>query len=412
VLERPDLDRSPLYLRTDLVFGLTSGGSVGHIAGVLNNLASFGAQPVFASTDTIPTVDPVLETWVIRPNGRFRDFPSVQAIAFNGTADLHRRLAGRRPSFVYQRYSLNNFMGAELSAELGVPFALEYNGSEVWIQRVWGSGTRLPNQDLSEAIELFNLHRATVIVVVSDVMREELVGRGIDERRILVNPNGVDVDRYRPDIDASDIRTSLGLHGKTVLGFIGTFGPWHGAEVLAGAFGELLRRYPQYRETTRLLMIGDGDRLAETVRRIEVGGASDQTVFVGRTRQEDGPRYLAAADILVSPHVPNSDGSRFFGSPTKLFEYMAMGRAIVASRLEQIGDVLEHDQTALLVEPGDVDQLVEGLRTVIDDPKRRERLGAAARAVAVERHTWRAHTERIIDRLMHAEASEAGAAHA
>src|SRR5207237_125725 len=77
--------------------------------------------------------------------------------------------------------------------------------------------------------------------------------------------------------------------------------------------------------------------------------------------QDDGPEHLAAADLLVSPHVTNPDGTPFFGSPTKLFEYMAMGRPIVASDLEQIGQTLEHGRTAWLVPPGDVEALADAM---------------------------------------------------
>ena len=66
---------------------------------------------------------------------------------------------------------------------------------------------------------------------------------------------------------------------------------------------------------------------------------TEECLFTGLIPQEKGPQYLAVADILVAPHVPNPDGTPFFGSPTKLFEYMAMGRGIVASNLDQIGEV-------------------------------------------------------------------------
>jgi glycosyltransferase involved in cell wall biosynthesis len=148
------------------------------------------------------------------------------------------------------------------------------------------------------------------------------------------------------------------------------------------------------------MMIGDGPRQAETKRRIRAVNADPETVFVGRTVQEDGPSYLAAADILVAPHVPNADGTPFFGSPTKLFEYMAMGRAIVASDLDQIGEVLSHEETALLVTPGDPRALADAIQRLVDDPELRRRLGEAARARAVEAHTWRAHTQRIVDALI------------
>jgi glycosyltransferase involved in cell wall biosynthesis len=136
------------------------------------------------------------------------------------------------------------------------------------------------------------------------------------------------------------------------------------------------------------------------VRRIlSEGGALDATTFTGLVPQEDGPAYLAAGDVLVSPHVPNPDGTPFFGSPTKLFEYMAMGKGIVASNLDQIGEVLEHEKTALLVPPGDVNALAAGMARLCEDRILRECLGAEARRAVLERHTWRAHTRHTIERL-------------
>ena len=103
--------------------------------------------------------------------------------------------------------------------------------------------------------------------------------------------------------------------------------------------------------------------------------------------QAEAPIHLAASDVLVSPHVPNADGSPFFGSPTKLFEYMAAGKAIIASDLEQIGDVLR-DDLAVLVTPGDSDDLARALRDLAANPARRAELGARARARVLEQYTW------------------------
>ncbi len=96
--------------------------------------------------------------------------------------------------------------------------------------------------------------------------------------------------------------------------------------------------------------------------------------------------------------MPNADGTPFFGSPTKLFEYMASGKPIVASDLDQIGDVLR-DGAGLLVRPGDAADLAQGLRVVVDDPDLRSRLGTVARTRAVERYTWRHHTQAVLDAL-------------
>jgi glycosyltransferase involved in cell wall biosynthesis len=394
-----DVRNQPLYLRSDLSFGIRAGGSVGHIAGVVNTLRDFTAPPIVITTDDVATIEPSIERHLVAPSEAFWNFAELPSFVLNRTLEpeIPKALAGRKPSFVYQRYSLNNFTGLKVARQLQVPFVLEYNGSEVWVSRYWGRP--LKYEALSRRVESLNLRAADLLVVVSQPIKDQVVALGVDERRVLVNPNGVDVDRYRPDLDGTAVRARYGLHDTTVIGFIGTFGPWHGAEVLAHAYVKLRASHPELASRLRLLMIGTGATLNEVRRILSDGGALDATVFTGLVPQEDGPQHLAACDVLVSPHVPNSDGTPFFGSPTKLFEYMAMGKGIVASRLDQIGEVLDDGKTALLVPPGDVDALSAGIARLSGDRALRECLGANARRVAVERHTWREHTKQTIEQL-------------
>ena len=390
---------SPVYLRTDLSFGITSGGSVGHIAGVLNHLAEYTGPPIFLTTGQIPTVSPTVETQVFTLDNAFWNFRELPSFHLNELffKQALRALSNRQLSFVYQRYSLNNFAGLKLAKKFALPFVLEYNGSEIWINRHWGQALRY--EELSGQIELLNLQAADVIVVVSESLKAELISRGIDARKILVNPNGVDPERYSPEIDSSGLCQRLGLTGKTVIGFIGTFGRWHGAENLSAAFGELLKRNPAYRSKVRLLMIGDGIKMPDAREMAAKCGVAEECLFTGLIPQESGPQYLAAADILVAPHIPNPDGTPFFGSPTKLFEYMAMGSGIVASNLDQIGEVLQHGKTGWLVKPGDTESLWMGLKTLVDNEKLRTELGQAARKEVITRYTWQEHTHRIIEKL-------------
>jgi glycosyltransferase involved in cell wall biosynthesis len=394
-----DLTLPPVYLRTDLWFGVKSGGSVGHIAGVLNHLDRFAGKPVFLTTDRIPTVREDLEAHVITPDVDFCGFSELPSLNFNFkfTREAQGILADRKIAFVYQRYSVNNLSGLELAGSRGVPFVLEYNGSEVWISRNWGKP--LKNEALALRIEDLVLKAAQVVVVVSRPMGDELAQRGIDPAKILVNPNGVDPDKYGPEVDGSRVRAKLGLEGKQVVGFIGTFGRWHGAEVLAEAFGLLLERRPELRNQVRLLMIGDGITMPEVKAALDRHGVRDLAVLTGLVPQAEGPAHLAACDLLVNSTVPNADGTPFFGSPTKLFEYMAMGKGIVASDLDQIGEVLKHGETAWLVKPGDVEALSKGLEPLLGDPALAARLGLAARREALERYTWEKHTGRIIEKL-------------
>ncbi len=394
-----DLRKPPLYLRSDLSFGVRAGGSVGHIAGVVNELARVASRPVVVTTDEVATIDAGIEQHLVSPPESFWNFRELPTFVLNEAIEQQAVVAlrGRAPSFVYQRYSVNNYAGVRLARMFVVPLVIEYNGSEIWMSRHWGRP--LKHEALSERIERLNLTAADLVVVVSRPMKDEIVGRGVDASRVLVNPNGVDPDRYSPAVDGGAVREKYGLTGATVIGFIGTFGRWHGAETLARAYVKLCASAAGRAAQIRLLMIGTGVTMPDVERILSAGAALGSTVFTGLVPQEEGAQHLAACDILVSPHVPNPDGTPFFGSPTKLFEYMAMGKGIVASKLDQIGEVLEDGKSALLVPPGDVDALAAAIARLAGDRRLRECLGAEARRVVLERYTWFEHTRRIVDRL-------------
>ena len=312
-------------------------------------------------------------------------------------ADEVVAVASRRPcDAVYQRYALGSAAGLDLARRLGVPLILEFNGSEIWTSKNWGDGA-LPMLEALTALEQRNLTDASLIVVVSDVLRDQLVEQGIDERRVLVNPNGVDVDRLASlrEHDAAWWRHELGREDAPTVGFIGTFGLWHGVKLLP----EMIAAVARVRPDARWVIIGDGllrDEVAQEVARLGLSEVADLTGIVAH---EQALKLLAGCDVCVSPHVPNPDGTRFFGSPTKLFEYMGLGKPIVASDLEQIGEVLDHERSGLLCEPGDVHAAADAVVRLLGDPELAARLGAAALDDARERYSWVAHVRRILAAL-------------
>ena len=392
---------SVLFLRTDHWFSVKSGGSIAHLSGVICGLRAFGYETYVVSTDRLTGVKEDEQFYPCRPvYGPGRNLPTLPEILYNEQLlnFIERHWLAWYPSFIYQRYSLANYTGVVCKEKYKVPFVCEYNGSFLWMGRYWDR-RRLFHEKLMSRIEFLNLQAASLVVVVSQPLKDELVGRGIDRDKILVNPNGVDPERYSPEIDGSRIRAQYLLDGKTIVGFIGTFGRWHGAEILVEAFGKLFHKYPEYQGRVKLLMIGDGITMPLVKETVDKFAIKQNCVLTGLIPQEEGPNYLAACDVLVASHKPNPDGTPFFGSPTKLFEYMAMGKGIVASDLNQIGEVLRHDHTAWLVKPGDIESLMIGLKTLIDDGPRRERLGRAARQEAVAKYTWREHTRKIIEKL-------------
>jgi len=394
-------NRKCLYLQTS-GFGVRFpiGGDVAHILGVLNHIGHHFSSVELVIPDSIPMVDQAIKIHIIPPSPRYQDFEAMPSLFYNLTLyqAVLERMGSEIPGLIYQRYSLNNFTGAQLSQKYNCPFILEYNESQVWMHRTFGRS--LDHESLSEQIEMLNLHSADLIVVVSQALQDQLVQRGIPAQKILVNPNGVDTDLYSPNVDGSAIRKQHRLKPEEiVIGFIGTFGKWHGAEVLADAFGQLLQNHPELRSHLRLLLIGDGATMAEVQHILKTHGVMDRCVLTGLVPQEDAPKYLGACDVLVSSHVPNPDGTPFFNSLIKLFEYMAMGKAIITSDLGQASQVLEHDRTAWMVPPSDAEALEAGLLLLIQDPERRQQLGAAARKEALAKHTWAEHTQRIMTKI-------------
>jgi glycosyltransferase involved in cell wall biosynthesis len=265
------------------------------------------------------------------------------------------------------------------------------------------------------------LRNSDDIITVSDVLASELVSRGIPKRRIVSYPNCIDPLMFDPVRFTAEghaaLRRKLNIEPDAIVAtFVGTFGQWHGADVLAIAIADLIRDHAQWLEANNVVfvLVGDGVKMPIVRRTLAEVNGDSFVRLVGLVPQADAPSYLAASDILLSPHVQNADGTNFFGSPTKLFEYMAMGKAIVASRLDQIGHVLagsldaaalpsafdpSSEAVGVLGRPGEVAELINGIRFCTENRNWRDRLGANARARALSRYTWQHHVDAILKGL-------------
>jgi glycosyltransferase involved in cell wall biosynthesis len=389
------LDRV-LYVRPYVGHGTGVGGSVTHAHGVIRALTRAGIRVDAITTDRYIAATAAADpdppcAWDVRPvHPAFRAIPA--SAGFGGDLALGRAARNRveAADVIYQRHGRFALVGAALSRWSGRPLFLEVNSLETFFHAHW-QDTPLTSQ--LAACEDAIISSASRIFVVSDVMREVLLERGVAKHRVVVTPNGVDTDRFGSARDEV-LRRTMGIDPDDILvGFVGSFGPWHGAPVLARAFASAASQEPRL----RLLLVGDGPERDVTQHLLEASGLNSAARFCGVVPPPEVPRHLAACDILVAPHVPLPDGTEFFGSPTKLFEYMAAGRAIVASDLGQIGHVLDSEQTAILVEAGNADALSQALVRLGRDPVARARLGTSARERARACHSWDRTAEKIIE---------------
>ncbi|MGC2401963.1 MAG: glycosyltransferase [Acidobacteriaceae bacterium] len=378
------------YLVPSLAGFGSSGGAISHIRGFLSGLRqSRRTCRVFTG---VSLAQNVFENEIVPKGNRPHVFWEAAMLSYNTrfSRGVQMLLSGAAPWALYQRHCPFAIAGALLSQRLKVPLIVEYNGPLGWIADHWDP---TPFRSWITLCEEVTLRCAARIIVVSEVLRTELIKRGIPPHRIRVNPNAVDPDFFRPGTGRKIVREKLGVSPEEVLiGFAGSFSLWHGIEILEQAIVRLLT-YPRPCRL-RFLLMGSGllhGQMRTALAAYEAPAANKMdgaVVFTGPLPSEQIVGFLDACDILVSPHIPMPDGSPFFGSPTKLFEYMAMGKAIVASRLEQLAEVLEHDRTGWLVTPGEADELADAILRLALDPGKREKLGSAARQAALESHSW------------------------
>ncbi len=395
--------KTVVFLRTDLgTQDLIGGGSVAHTMGVIKGLLQQGHRVICASSAMHKLLEDINHPQFIyvplhMPSiGKLCGYKIgclVSNLLFY--RNVKKLMNDHKIDLIYQRYSMLNAVGIWLQQEYNIPLILEFNGSESWVDRHWSSG-KLRLTKLIEKIEQANLEQAQQIIVVSQVLKEQLIERGISADKIQVNPNGVDVDQFDPTKlvdERKNIRDQLRLEQKFVIGFSGTFSQWHGVELLSVVIPKVIKQ----EKRVHFLLMGDGPlkkQLHDICRHEQV---MHGVTFTDMLHTDRMPSYLAACDAFICPTQPNKDGTPFFGSPTKLFEYMAMGKPIIASRLAQIKQVLEDGQYALLIEPDDYAGFVQAISDLVHMHHQQcDELGRALQHKA-KQYSWHQHVQRILD---------------
>jgi glycosyltransferase involved in cell wall biosynthesis len=283
---------------------------------------------------------------------------------------------------VYERYALWSFAGMEYARTANVPGLLEVNAPLIEEQ---AQHRVLVDRDGALRVAERAFAAAGLLIAVSDEVKSYLQQYAGAAGRTHVIPNGVNPDRFPRGLAPS----LPGPAGTFTVGFVGTLKPWHGLAALAEAFAFFHRGAPN----SRLLIVGDGPEREPLLDDLSARGLGAVTHFTGSVAPGDIPGLLASMDVGVAPY-PFLPG--FYFSPLKVYEYMAAGLAVVASRIGQLADLIEHEANGLLCPPGDAIALAGALDRLHRDSAWRQRLGQAARATVQGEYTW----EKVVQRIL------------
>ena len=211
----------------------------------------------------------------------------------------------------------------------------------------------------------------------------------MDSDKITLVPNGVDTERFTPIPRDEELAESLGVAGKTVIGYVGTIVDYEGLDLLLDAAKQLARSRADF----HVLIIGDGAQLEALRATAEAEGLTDVITFTGRVPHEEVERYYSIIDITPFPRLPLPVCEMV--SPLKPFEAMAMGKAVVASDVAALAEIVTPGLNGLLHTKGSADSLVELLERLLDDPAFTRQLGLSSRSWVVEHRDWRTLSHRI-----------------
>ncbi len=363
------------------VFGCK--GSSVHVQEIVRAMARTGAQVMLFARKFGGAVPPGLEDveCLGLPGVQEKEPAQREQALIQSNALIAEFLERHGPfDMVYERYALWSDAAMRWARRKGIASVLEVNAPLIEEQ---AKHRGLHDCGAAERIAASVFADADTVIGVSSGVGSYLADRGVAADKVRIIPNGVSVGRFDPAPRPRD--------GALVVGFVGTLKPWHGVDTLITA----VRMARERGVPARLLIVGDGPERARIQTQLDQAGLADITELTGAVAPGDIAPLIARMDVAMAPYPDLPD---FYFSPLKIMEYMAAGRATIASRIGDIDGLITHGEDGLLCPPGHAAAISEALVRLHRDPDLRERLGRAARAKAAAEMGWDSVVARIFAR--------------
>jgi len=291
-----------------------------------------------------------------------------------------------RPDVIHAHSPVLNAIPAiRVGRRLGIPVVYEIRA--FWEDAAVDHGTTSEGSlryRATRALETWAIKRVDHVFTICEGLRRDIVARGVPETKVTVIPNAVDVEGFQlsgaPD---EALKAKLGLQGKTVLGFVGSFYAYEGLDLVLDAFAAMHAGQPDL----RVLLVGGGPQDANLKAQAQRLGIADKVVFTGRVPHSEVSRYYDLIDLLAYPR--HSMRLTELVTPLKPLEAMAQGRIFVASDVGGHKELIRDGETGRLFAAGQVPALVATLNDMLAHRDRWAAMRTAGRHFVEDVRNWK-----------------------
>ena len=356
-------------------------GQYVHIEELINAFKALGHEIIMVGPSTVAKEQFGSEGGIIKVLKKYvpRFIYELAELSYSLYAyyKLSNAIRRYRPDVIYERYNLYLPAGIWAKEKYKLPLLLEVN-APLFDERSKYDGIAIPW--LARWSEQYCWKNADHVLPVTHVLARRVFEEKVPKNKVTVIPNGINVNAFSHSISSNEAKIKLGLSGKVVLGFTGFVREWHGLErVLDLLVGN---------KNIFLLMVGDGPAVKGIRDKAKYLDVFDQIKVTGVIERNDIVNYVSAFDIALQPDVVD------YASPLKMFEYMFLGKAIVAPDKDNIREILENNNNAILFAEGD---FVDSIKRLLADESMRKNIGENARKTIFTKNlTWENNANTVV----------------
>ena len=294
------------------------------------------------------------------------------SMLFTYNHEIKRQMKEFAPDVIVSHSILTNYLAMRLSKENSIPFVFHMTDAQ---------HTIIPFkllQPIGKIIESNILKKADRIIVINEKLKDYAIKMGANPDATYVVRAGIDLERYDPNIDGSEILAQYGIEkDNLVLFFMGVLYNFSGLKEVA------IELSKNKNETIKLLIVGEGDAFDDLQRIREEYHLDNQIILTGKKPYQEIPAFIAASDICLLPAY-SSEKIMYDIVPIKMYEYMVMGKPVIATKLPGVMKEFGEDHGVIYVDKPE-DALKKAVELI--DNGRVEEEGRKAREF-VEKYNW------------------------